>query len=50
MTKYPYLSINKSNIDFGSVKIGHTNSVKIGHTNGQEIIVTNNESVRANFL
>ena len=41
IAKYPYLSINKSNIDFGSVQIGHTNE--------QELIVTNNESVPAKF-
>jgi len=41
IAKYPYLSINKPNIDFGSVQIGHTNE--------EELIVTNNESVPAKF-
>ena len=41
IAKYSYLSINKPNIDFGSVQIGHTNE--------QELIVTNNESVPAKF-
>ena len=41
IAKYPYLSINKSNIDFGSIQIGHTNE--------QELIVSNNESVPARF-
>ena len=41
IAKYPYLSISKPNIDFGSVQIGHTNE--------QELIVSNNESVPAKF-
>ena len=41
IAKYSYLSINKANIEFGSVQIGHTNE--------QELIVTNNESVPAKF-
>ena len=41
IAKYPYLSINKSNIEFGSVQIGHTNE--------QELIITNNENVPAKF-
>ena len=41
IAKYPYLSINKSSIDFGSIQIGHTNE--------QELIVSNNESVPAKF-
>ena len=41
IAKYPYLSINKANIDFGSIQIGHTNE--------QELIVTNNENVPAKF-
>ena len=41
IAKYPYLSINKSIIDFGSIQIGHTNE--------QELIVANNENVPAKF-
>ena len=41
IAKYPYLSINKSIIDFGSIQIGHTNE--------QELVIANNESVPAKF-
>ena len=41
IAKYPYLNINKSIIEFGSIQIGHTNE--------EELIVTNNENVPANF-
>ena len=41
IAKYPYLSINKSNIDFGSIQIGHTKEL--------ELIVANNENVPAKF-
>ena len=41
IAKYPYLSINKSMIDFGSVQIGHTKEL--------ELVVTNNENVPAKF-
>ena len=41
IAKYPFISINKSNLDFGTVQIGHTKE--------QELIITNNESVPAKF-
>ena len=41
IAKYPYLSLNKSIIDFGSIQIGHTKE--------QELIVANNENVPAKF-
>ena len=41
IAKYPYLSINKSIIDFGSIQIGHTKEL--------ELIVANNENVPAKF-
>ena len=41
IAKYPFISINKTNLDFGTVQIGHTKE--------QELIITNNESVPAKF-
>ena len=42
ISKYPYLTLNKSNIDFGVIPIGK-------HTL-QELIITNTESVPAKFI
>ena len=41
ISKYPYLSLNKSNIDFSTVQIGHTSE--------EELIVSNNENVPGKF-
>ena len=41
ISKYPYLSLNKSNIDFSTVQIGHTSE--------QELIISNNENVPGKF-
>jgi hypothetical protein len=41
IAKYPFISINKSNLDFGTVQIGHFTE--------QELIITNNENVPAKF-
>ena len=41
IAKYPFISINKNQLDFGSVQIGHVKE--------QELIITNNESVPAKF-
>ena len=41
IAKYPFISINKSNLDFGTIQIGHVKE--------QEIIITNNENVPAKF-
>ena len=41
IAKYPYISINKTHLDFGSVQIGHSSE--------QELVITNNENVPAKF-
>ena len=41
IAKYPFISINKTQLDFGLVQIGHIKE--------QELIITNNESVPAKF-
>ena len=41
IAKYPFISINRTNIDFGTVQIGHSKE--------QELIMINNESVPAKF-
>ena len=41
IAKYPFVSINKNNLDFGSVQIGHSKEL--------ELVITNNENVPAKF-
>ena len=41
IAKYPFISISKTNLDFGTVQIGHMKE--------QELIITNNENVPAKF-
>jgi len=41
IAKYPFISINRTNLDFGTVQIGHMKE--------QELIITNNENVPAKF-
>ena len=41
IAKYPFISINKNNLDFGTIQIGHVKE--------QELIISNNENVPAKF-
>ena len=41
IAKYPFISISRASLDFGTVQIGHSRE--------QELIITNNESVPAKF-
>ena len=41
IAKYPFISISRASLDFGTVQIGHSRE--------QELVITNNESVPAKF-